>query len=611
MCIKQDFRAPLKEAETAKRQPSKTTGPRSTPRPSRAPWLLETANKKQQTDHNAGKRTTQDDTGAELGAEGLHAPKFARGGTAYYVGDDPMECSQAATNTVEAVNIIAESQGSEDERYEATSPSNPEGRPNVEAICTFRDTEAAADSPELQEDLIETAIDFSFATQDPPAHALRSHRHVAHRPVKAAAKSLVRSGLRCHKWHLRSWICLCDRAPVEIDRRGKASGHQRRYVHPCLLSKHCTTMSCLLATDQCMCTLSGLATPRKHARRVLALARSFSFLSHTACAGKSAKVKLSASDKRYYWLLQVLFRSIDGLINGRAGRARVPHLRRNRHAVPAQESTHAPADWTFSPLWPTAHKWGIWPNHAVACDHATHASGATHHKATSPSPRLCRGLILPVVCLPLCALDATNPWNCSWLSLTMQPGTPVGRERKYSWRAMDTRLVASTPQAETIHQSEDTQGSSEHPRGAPLADCDTQSRWKPSPGMPAKFADKPRPSKAPRLLVAAADEAATGSVTNSSHQTSPYAGMDYNSMLTPTPTKGTTAYYEEASPSDGSQEATGTMAQQPRTADAVQDNQWDEAASPRGNEGHTTTLESLGSTQRADVHQAPAAQMED
>ena len=44
----------------------------------------------------------------------------------------------------------------------------------------------------------------------------------------------------------------------------------------------------------------------------------------TACAGKSTKVKLSASGKRCYWLLQVLFRSIDGLTHGHAGRARVP-----------------------------------------------------------------------------------------------------------------------------------------------------------------------------------------------------------------------------------------------------------------------------------------------
>ena len=60
---------PPEEAEMAKRQPCNKTGLRSTPRPSRAPWLLETASQKQQTDHSAGKRPTRDDTGAELDAE--------------------------------------------------------------------------------------------------------------------------------------------------------------------------------------------------------------------------------------------------------------------------------------------------------------------------------------------------------------------------------------------------------------------------------------------------------------------------------------------------------------------------------------------------------------
>ena len=306
------------------RQPGNQTGLRSTPRPSRAPWLPETASKKQRTYLGSGQLPARDDTGAELDAEGLHAPTFARRGTAYYVGEDPMEHFQATTNTMEAVHITAESQGSRDVRYEATSPSKPEGHPKVGAVHTSRDTEAAADSPELQADLIETAIDFSFATQGLPADTPRSHRRVVHRPVKAVAKSLVRSGLRCPKCHLRSWICLCDRAPVEMDRRGKASGHQGRYMHPCPFSKHCTTISCLLADDQRMCTLSGLATPRKHARQVLVPATSFSFLSRTACAGKSAKVKLSAFGRRHYWLLQVLFRSIDGLTHGHAGRALVP-----------------------------------------------------------------------------------------------------------------------------------------------------------------------------------------------------------------------------------------------------------------------------------------------
>ena len=314
------------EAETAMRQPGNQTGLRSTPRPSRAPWLPETASKKQRTYFRAGQMPARDDTGTELDEEGLHAPTFAREGTAYYVGEDPTEHFQAATDTMEAVHIIitAESHGSRDARYEATSPSKPEGHPKVGAVHASRDTEAAADSPELQADLTETAIDFSFATQGPSADTPRSHRRLVHRPVKAVAKSLVRSGLRCPKCHLRSWICLCDRAPVEIDRRGKASGHQGRYMHPCLFSKHCTTISCLLAVDQRMCTLSGLATPRKHARQVLVPATSFSFLSRAACAGKSAKVKLSAFGRRHYWLLRVLFRSIDGLIHDHAGRALVP-----------------------------------------------------------------------------------------------------------------------------------------------------------------------------------------------------------------------------------------------------------------------------------------------
>ena len=168
-------------------------------------------------------------------------PQHSRGGTAYYVGEDPTEHLQAATDIMEAVHITAESHGSRDVRYEGTSPSKPDGHPTVGAIHTSRDTEAAADSPELQADLTETAIDFGFATQGPSADTPRSHRRLAHRPVKAVAKSLVRSGLRCPKCHLRSWICLCDRAPVEIDRRGKASGHQGRYMHPCLFSKHCAT----------------------------------------------------------------------------------------------------------------------------------------------------------------------------------------------------------------------------------------------------------------------------------------------------------------------------------------------------------------------------------
>ena len=50
-----------------------------------------------------------------------------------------------------------------------------------------------------------------------------------HGRPKAAAKLLVRSGLRRHRCHLKAWVCLCDRAPVELDRRGTAPSPSERY----------------------------------------------------------------------------------------------------------------------------------------------------------------------------------------------------------------------------------------------------------------------------------------------------------------------------------------------------------------------------------------------
>ena len=149
----------------------------------------------------------------------------------------------------------------------------------------------------------------------------RSHRSVVHRPVKAVAKSLVRSGLRCPKCHLRSWICLCDRAPVEIDRRGNASGLKGRHMHPCPFSKHCAVLSYVLAADHCTGPLLGLAAPRQHARQVPVSAFSIRSLSRTACAGKSARVGRSAFGRRTNWLLHVFFSSYDGLKQSRAGSA--------------------------------------------------------------------------------------------------------------------------------------------------------------------------------------------------------------------------------------------------------------------------------------------------
>ena len=311
-------------AGTAMRRPGNQAGPRCTPRPSRAPWLPDKASKRQRTYLGFGQMPARDDSEPELDAEGLRAPAFARGGTAYYVGDDPMESSQATTHTRAEVRATTDSQGSRDVRYEATSPSKQEGHSQVGAAHTSQGTEAAENSLELQTDLTETAIDFSFATQGLSADTPRSHRSTAYRPVKAVAKSLVRSGLRCPKCHLLSWICLCGRAPVEIDRRGNASGLKGRYMHPCPFSKHCTAISYVPAADHCMGPLSGLATPRQQARQVLVPAFSFRSLSRTACAGKSARAGHSALGRRTTGLLLVLFSSYDGLKQGRAGSALTP-----------------------------------------------------------------------------------------------------------------------------------------------------------------------------------------------------------------------------------------------------------------------------------------------
>ena len=52
----------------------------------------------------------------------------------------------------------------------------------------------------------------------------------ASRQRQSAAKMMVRSGLRCHKCFLKTWVCLCDRAPRELDRRGTRSAQSELYM---------------------------------------------------------------------------------------------------------------------------------------------------------------------------------------------------------------------------------------------------------------------------------------------------------------------------------------------------------------------------------------------
>ena len=52
---------------------------------------------------------------------------------------------------------------------------------------------------------------------------------------KAAEMMVVRSGLRCPRCLLKAWVCLCNRAPIEIDRRRKKPSSCAHHIPLCLL----------------------------------------------------------------------------------------------------------------------------------------------------------------------------------------------------------------------------------------------------------------------------------------------------------------------------------------------------------------------------------------
>ena len=67
--------------------------------------------------------------------------------------------------------------------------------------------------------------------------------HIPGRP-KAAGKMLIRSGLRCPRCLLKTWVCLCNRAPRELDRRGTAPRPCERYWLLCLPCMHLFGLHC-------------------------------------------------------------------------------------------------------------------------------------------------------------------------------------------------------------------------------------------------------------------------------------------------------------------------------------------------------------------------------
>ena len=49
----------------------------------------------------------------------------------------------------------------------------------------------------------------------------------------SAAKMMVRSGLRCSRCFLKAWVCLCNRASRELNRRGTRSAQSEQYMLAC------------------------------------------------------------------------------------------------------------------------------------------------------------------------------------------------------------------------------------------------------------------------------------------------------------------------------------------------------------------------------------------
>ena len=83
-------------------------------------------------------------------------------------------------------------------------------------------------------------IDFDFGTQAGASQPLgrdspEGHIAGAAKRPKAAGMMVVRSGLRCPRWFLKAWVCLCHRAPIEIDRRRKKPSSCAHHIPLCLL----------------------------------------------------------------------------------------------------------------------------------------------------------------------------------------------------------------------------------------------------------------------------------------------------------------------------------------------------------------------------------------
>ena len=101
-------------------------------------------------------------------------------------------------------------------------------------------TEHPADlSDDLGEDIEESTSELGDGedTQPPECSQTWAVEGNYFRPVPrqrmSAAKMMVRSGLRCSRCFLKAWVCLCNRAPRELNRRGTRSAPSEQYMLAC------------------------------------------------------------------------------------------------------------------------------------------------------------------------------------------------------------------------------------------------------------------------------------------------------------------------------------------------------------------------------------------
>ena len=161
-----------------------------------------------------------------------------------------------------------------------TSPPRPERH---KSISVSPDQDPDSEEPELSaarhNNTDEAGIDFRFGVQaGDPWPKTRTPLDVAFMRVpgrpKAAAKLLVRSGLRCHRCLLKAWVCLCNRAPVELDRRGTAPSPSERYWLFCLPCKHLVVPFRPFTDGRWHAAHSGSARVRHHRWRAAIPVRS-------------------------------------------------------------------------------------------------------------------------------------------------------------------------------------------------------------------------------------------------------------------------------------------------------------------------------------------------